>query len=133
MHLFQAIDTIRERVIGLRASERTDMWSAILKQIRKNKYIDNRYATAIEEIIRALLAELDDDTVIALWQETETGIAEDADDEVFVADCVRMDLEMELLDAITQLAYAEAEQQNGLQTKGRARGRKQRGSSEGFA
>jgi len=108
MNVFQAIAAIREKVIGIPSSAGADMWSAILTQIAKEKCFDHQYAAAIEEIIRSLVAGLDDDAVIAMWRETETGMADDADDEELVADCVRMDLEMELLQAITDLAYDEA-------------------------
>ena len=106
--LFQAIDVVRERVMRLPSSEKADVWSTILKQIAKRKSFEGRYAVAIEEIIRPLVQRLDDDVAIAMWRETEIGMGDDADDEQLVADSVRMDLEVELLEAVTHLAYEEA-------------------------
>jgi hypothetical protein len=114
MRLFQAIDNIREKIGGIQSSEGTDLWSTILNQIRKKKCFDHEYAAAIEEIIRSLVAGLDDDTVIAMWRETETGMADAADDEKLVPDCVRMDLEMELFEAIMDLAYDDAQEKGGF-------------------
>ncbi|HZK79705.1 MAG TPA: hypothetical protein VFC46_01530, partial [Humisphaera sp.] len=51
---------------------------------------------------------LDDNAAIAMWRETEMGMGDDAHDEQLVVDCVRMDLEAELLEAVTHLAYEEA-------------------------
>ena len=114
MHLFQAVDAIREKVVGMQFAEQVDLWAAILKQIRKEKCFDNRYADAIEAIIRSLVAGLNAGTVIAMWRETEIGMADQADDEELVSDCVRMDLEVELLDAVTKLAYEEAKGESGV-------------------
>ena len=108
MHLFAAIDVIREQAIGIQLSDETDLWSTILKQIGKNRCFDHGLAVAIEEIIHPLVEGQDDETAIAMWRETETGMADDADDEALVSDSVRMDLEMELLQEVTELAYREA-------------------------
>ncbi len=74
----------------------------------KKQCFDHRYAEAIIKCIGSLLAKLDDKTVIAMWREAETGLAEQMEDEELVPDCVRMDLEMELLEAVTESAYEEA-------------------------
>jgi len=106
--LSDAVDVIRERVAALRLSKKADVWSTILRQIRKKQCFDHRYAEAIIKCIGSLLDKLDDETVIAMWRETETGMAENAEDAQPVPDFIRMSLEMELLEAVTESAYDEA-------------------------
>jgi hypothetical protein len=108
MHLLEVLDAIRGKAMQMELSEGADLWSAILKQIRRTKYFDQRYADAIEELIGSIVKGLDDATVIAMWRETETGMADNAEDEDLFPGSVRMDLEMELLDEIGKLAYEEA-------------------------
>jgi len=62
------------------------------KQIGKDKCFHQRYADAIEDTIRSLVDGLDDETVMAMWCETETGMADSANVEELVPDSVRMDL-----------------------------------------
>jgi shikimate kinase len=106
--LSDAVDIIRGRVAALGLSKKADVWSTILKQIKKKQCFDHRYAEAIINCIGSLLAKLDDKTVIAMWRETETGMADQMEDKELVPDCVRMDLEMGLLEAVTESAYEEA-------------------------
>ena len=80
----------------------------ILKQIAKQDAFDGHYAGIILEAIRAFLKPLDDTTINSLWRETETGMCDDTEDEHLVPDCCRLDLEMDLLQEITDLAWEEA-------------------------
>jgi hypothetical protein len=61
-------------------------------------------------IIRRFLSQLDDDTSIALWRKTEAGFANDTEDDCLFPACIRIDLEMELLKAVTDLAWTEAKE-----------------------
>ena len=79
-----------------------------MKQIRKQDGFYGPYSDTILEIIRSFLSQLDDQTAIGLWRTTEAGFADEAEDDCPFPTCVRIDLEMELLKAVTDLAWYEA-------------------------
>jgi hypothetical protein len=108
MDLTDAADTIREKLIESRISRTANLWSTILKQIGKQDSFDGHYADTILEIIRSFLSRLDDQTAIGLWRTTEAGFADETEDDYLFPDCIRIDLEMELLKAVTDLAWNEA-------------------------
>ena len=110
MELTEAADAIREKLIEHRISRTANLWSTILKQIRKQDSFDGHRADTILEIIRSFLSRLDDQTAIGLWRKTEAGLADDSEDDCLFPDCVRIDLEMELLQAVTDLAWSEAKE-----------------------
>jgi hypothetical protein len=111
MYLAEAVDAIRENLVRHRLTGRKTLWATILKQIAKQDVFDGHYADIILEAIRALLKPLDDKTIISLWRETETGMGDDTDDDCLFSACCRMDLEMELLQEISDLAWDEAKDQ----------------------
>jgi hypothetical protein len=108
MELTEAAGAIREKLIKHRISRKANLWSTILNEIRKQDSFDGKYADTILEIIRSFLSQLDDRTAIGLWRTTEAGFGDDNDDDCLIADCIRIDLEMELLKAVTDLAWNEA-------------------------
>jgi hypothetical protein len=110
MYLAEAVDEIREKLVQRRLSGRKTLWATILKQIAKQDSFEGQHADTILEVIRSFLKPLDDKTIISLWRQTETGMGEDVDDECLFPDCCRLDLEMELLQEITDLAWAEAKE-----------------------
>jgi hypothetical protein len=110
MYIPEAVDVIREKLVQHRLSGRKTLWSTILKQIAKKDAIDGHFAETILAIIRSFLKELDDKTAISLWRNTEAGWADDAQDDHLLPFSVRMDLEMELLQEITNLAWEEAKE-----------------------
>ena len=110
MELTEAADAIREKLIEHRISRTANLWLTILKQIRKQDAFDGQYADTILDIIRSFLSQLDDETSIALWRTTEAGFADDTEDDCLFPDSIRMDLEMELLKAVTDLAWNEAKE-----------------------
>jgi hypothetical protein len=110
MYIPEAVDVIREKLVQHRLSGRKMLWSTILKQIRKQDAFDGAYVDTILGIIRAFLKELDDKTAISLWRNTESGWADDTEDDHLFPFQVRMDLEMELLQEITSLAWDEAKE-----------------------
>ncbi len=110
MHLVEAADAIREKLVEHQISRTANLWSTILKQIRKQYSIDGQYADTILGIIRRFLSQLDDETSIALWRTTEAGFADESHDDCLFPDCIRIDLEMELLKAVTDLAWNEAKE-----------------------
>jgi hypothetical protein len=91
MYLAEAVDAIREQLVQHRLSGRKTLWATLLA------------------VIRSLLSQLDDATIISLWRQTETGMGDETEDECLYPDSARMDLEMELLQEITDLAWKEAE------------------------
>jgi hypothetical protein len=110
MELTEAVDAIREQLFEHRISRTADLWSTILKQIRKRDYFDGKYTDTILEVIRSFLNRLDDEAAIDLWRKTGTGFADDIDDDCLDSDSIRMDLEMELLKEVTDLAWNEAKE-----------------------
>jgi hypothetical protein len=108
MDLIEAADAIREKLVDRRISRRTNLWLTILKQIRKEDGFDGKYVDTILEIIRSFLSQLDDRTAIGLWRTTEAGFADETQYDCLIPDCVRIDLEMELLKAVTDLAWNQA-------------------------
>ena len=110
MYLSEAVDDIRAALVQHRLSGRKTLWATILKQIAKQDCIDGQYADTILEVIRAFLKPLDNKTIISLWQETETGMCDDTEDECLFPVCCRMELDMEILHQTTEMAWWEAEQ-----------------------
>ena len=108
MDLTEAADAVREKLIEHRISRTANLWSTILKQIREQDSFDGIYADTILEIIRSYLSRLDDQTTIGLWRTTQGGFADDTEDDWPFGDCIRIELEMELLKAVTELAWDEA-------------------------
>jgi len=108
MHLTEAVDAIRERRVRHRQSGRKTLWAAILKQIAKQDGFDGHYADTILEVIRHFVRQLDDETTLSLWRQTGAGMGDQTEDACLFPDSVRMDLEMGLLQEITDLAWTEA-------------------------
>jgi hypothetical protein len=108
MYISEAIDTIRNSIVEHRIASGADLWSTILKQIEKRGSFDGDYVDNIICFIRSFLSQLDDGTVISLWRTTETGMADSDEDESLFPETVRMTLEMELLEAITNVAREES-------------------------
>ena len=112
MELAEAADAIREKLIEHRISQRAHLWSTILKQIKKQNPFDGNHADTILEIIRSFLSNVDDQTAIGIWRTTEAGFVGDTDNDYLFPDSIRIDLEMELLKAVTDLAWSEARENN---------------------
>ena len=108
MDLADAADAIREQLVEHRTSQTANLWPTILKQIKKQDSFDGKYSDTILEIIRSFLSQLADQTAIGLWRTTEAGFADETADDCLLPDCIRIDLEMELLKAVTDLAWNEA-------------------------
>ena len=108
--LTEAVDAIREKLVEHRLSRTANLWSTILKQISKQNSFDGKYVDTILDIIRWFLRQLDDEAAIALWRTTETGFADDTEDDCLFPDSIRIDLEMELLKEVTDQAWNEAKE-----------------------
>ena len=89
--------------------KRVDVWTAMTLQISSRDSCDGAYIDIIMELINKHLKELKEKTIRSLWKETETGIMNQLDDEGFSANSLCTDLEMELLELITNSAWNDAE------------------------
>lgn len=106
---FAATDDIRQAAIEHRlpGTERKKfLWATILSQVAKRDCCDGALADLLLEITRDYLKKSSDEDIIAMWLETETGGGDDPEE--LLADCVRIDLEMELLAEVTRVAWEEA-------------------------
>lgn len=108
MELTEAAHAIRDKLIDHRISRTANLWPTILKQIETRDSFDGNHADTILDIIRSFLSRLDDQTVIALWRTTEAGFADETENDCLFPDSIRLELEMELLKEVTDLAWNEA-------------------------
>ena len=108
MYLIEAVDAIREKLVKHRLAPRKFLWRTILKQIARHGCFDGAFADTIQEMIRVLLRPLDDAMIISLWRETEVGMCNENEADRYFIDDLRYDVEMEILQQITDMACFEA-------------------------
>jgi hypothetical protein len=108
VYLAEAAEAVRERLVQHRLSGRKTLWATILKQIAKQDSFEGHYADVILEVIDSFLKPLDGRSLISLWKQTETGMADEFEEECLAPDSVRRDLRMEFLSEMTNLAWEEA-------------------------
>lgn len=89
--------------------KRVDLWTAMTLQISSRDSCGGAYIHIIMELINKHLKKLKEKTIRSLWKETETGIKNQLDDEGLSTDSLCTDLEMELLELITNRAWNDAE------------------------
>ena len=108
LSFYTAVDDIRATATEHRlpGSKRKFLWATILAQVAKSDMCDGSLADLLLDIIRDYLKRPSDEEIISMWLETETGSGDDP--EALLADCVRIDLEMELLAEVTRVAWDEA-------------------------
>ena len=108
LSFYTAVDDIRATATEYRlpGSKRKFLWATILAQVAKSDMCDGSLADLLLDIIRDYLKRPSDEEIISMWLETETGGG--GDPEELLADCVRIDLEMELLTEVTRVAWDEA-------------------------
>lgn len=107
LSFFAAAEEIREAAMDYRLpGPKKLLWATILSQVAKTDTCDGSLADLLLEIIRSYLKKPDDKDIIAMWLETESGGGDDSEE--LLADCVRIDLEMELLAEVTRIAWDEA-------------------------
>ena len=104
---YTAVDDIREAATEYRlpGSDKKFLWATILAQVAKSDMCDGSLADLLLDIIRDYLKRPTAQEVISMWLETETGGGDDP--EGLLADCVRIDLEMELLAEVTRVVWEE--------------------------
>jgi hypothetical protein len=108
MYLSEAANEIREKLLRHRLAPRKFLWPTILKQLAKQDSFDGAYANIIMDATRSLLRPLDDAAIISLWRETEVGMGDASGADRWFTQDLRMDVEMELLQQLTDLAWYEA-------------------------
>lgn len=108
--LFDAVQDIVEWLNAQTDPEngKVNVWSKIVAQISERDSLDASYCEIVEKGISDYLNKLDDDAKRQLWTETESGLGSDAEAQDFLIDSIEMELEMELLDEVTQYAWHEA-------------------------
>jgi hypothetical protein len=115
---FAATDDIRQAAIEHRLpgpGRKKFLWATILAQVAKRDCCDGALADLLLEIIRDYLKKPSDEDIIAMWLETESGLADDP--ETLFVDCTRNFLEMELLAEVTNIAWEEARPQGQKKKK----------------
>ena len=108
LSFFAAVEDIRDEAINHQLpgpGKKRFLWATILSQVAKRDTCDGALADLLFEIIRAYLKKCDDQDIISMWLETESGGGDDPD-QLFV-DCTRNFLEMELLAEVTRIAWDE--------------------------
>jgi hypothetical protein len=108
LSFYTAVDDIREAATQHRlpGSNKKFLWATILAQVAKSDMCDRLLADLLLDIIRDYLNRPSDVEIISMWLETEAGGGDDPEE--LLADCVRIDLEMELLAEVTRVAWDEA-------------------------
>lgn len=117
MSFFAAVDDIREAAIDHRlpGPRKKLLWATILSQVAKSDTCDGSLAELLLELIRDYLKKPDDEDIIAMWLETETGGGDNPEE--LLPDGVRIELEMELLAEVTRIAWDEARPQGKKKKK----------------
>lgn len=105
---YAAIEEIREAAMEYRlpGPGKKLLWATILSQVAKSDCCDGSLANLLLDIIREYLKKPTEQELIAMWLQTENGGGDDP--ETLFVDSVRIDLEMELLDEVTKVAWDEA-------------------------
>lgn len=110
MVLDEAIDSIRSaaqrHAVPRAKGRKRNLWDTVLAQIAERDSFEGEFADTFLELIREFLAGLSDEAVIDLWCQTETGMGDDPEEQI--AECVRIELEEELLHEVTKVAWDEA-------------------------
>jgi hypothetical protein len=117
MSFYTAVEDIREVATEYRlpGSKTKFLWATILAQVAKQDACDGSLADLLLNLIRAYLKKPTDQEIVSMWLETETGGGDDPEE--LLADCVRIELEMELLAEVTRVAWDEARPQGQKKKK----------------
>jgi hypothetical protein len=108
LSFFAAVDDIRDAAIEHRlpGPRKKLLWATILAQVAKRDACDGSLANLLLGIIRDYLKKPTDEDIISMWLQTESGGGDDPEE--LLPECVRIDLEMELLAEVTRVAWDEA-------------------------
>jgi hypothetical protein len=100
----QVIDRARQRKLP---GDHHSVWDSILSQFGRDGLCDARLVDIIEEEIRAYLASLKGPSLRRIWSWAAEGMAESTDCAGVPTEQIRMFLEIDFLDCITELARDE--------------------------
>ena len=87
-----------------------DIWSQLVRHCTDGT-VDQRFVTPVEQQIPKYIGILSDADKRSIWSETETGVMNGSDATEWMIEDVEMDLENELLAALLDQAFREAEEQ----------------------
>ena len=87
-----------------------DIWSQLVRHSADGT-VDQRFVTPVEQQIPKYIGSLSDTDKRSIWSETETGVMNGADATEWMIEDVEMDLENEILAALLDQAFREAQEQ----------------------
>jgi len=87
-----------------------DIWSQLVRHCIDGT-VDQRFVTPVEHQIPKYIGSLSDADKRSIWSGTETGVMNGSDATEWMIEDVEMDLENELLAALLDQAFREAEEQ----------------------
>jgi len=86
-----------------------NLWETTLHQIKNKNSIDGRYYSLIQNIVNEFIKKLRDEEIIQIWKETELSLNRDFEPEDVPIDSLKFDLEEEIMDEITTIAWRDTE------------------------
>lgn len=89
---------------------KVNLWTAITLQISAGDTCFGSYVGIIQKVISQKLTTLNDETIKAIWKETETGAINSDDAEHVPIDYLSFMLETEILDEVMKLTSEDVEE-----------------------
>jgi predicted nucleic acid-binding protein len=86
-----------------------NLWEVTINQIKNKNSIDGRCYSIIQNIVNQSIKNLRDEEVMQFWKETELSINRDFEPEDIPIDSLKFDLEEEIMDEITTIAWTDTE------------------------
>jgi hypothetical protein len=97
-----------------------DVWSQLVRHCIDGT-VDQTFVTPVEHQIPKYIENLSDADKRSIWAETETGVMNGSDATGWMIEDVEMDLENELLAALLDQAFREAQEQTGKRRRRRTK------------
>lgn len=88
-------------------TDEMSLWEMTVHQIKIKNSIDGLYYNLIQDIVNEYIKKLKDEEVINIWKETESGMNRNFEPEDLPTDSLKLDLEEEIMDEITTIAWSE--------------------------
>ncbi|MFH1699550.1 MAG: hypothetical protein ABIE07_03090 [Candidatus Zixiibacteriota bacterium] len=89
-------------------NEEMNIWDMVVYQIKKKDSIEGVYYDLTQNVVNDNISKLKNEEII-IWKETESGINRDYEPEDVPIDSLKLDLEEEIMDEITNIAWHEIE------------------------
>jgi len=90
-------------------NDEMNLWETTLHQIKNKNSIDGRCYSLIQNIVNEFIEKLRDEEIIQIWKETELSLNRDFEPEDVPIDSLKFDLEEEIMDEITTIAWRDTE------------------------